>query len=89
MQVEEEYKLLLNENASFNNEIYSILCMHASTVLCKYLIGSVLQCHWTNPGVHFAILFDDGLEATSWGPFQDETEGMENHAHKFNHIGVV
>ena len=57
--------------------------------MCKYLVSCVLQCHWANPGVHFAVLFNDGLEATSRGPLEDEAEGVENHTHKFNHIRVV
>ena len=63
--------------------------LDASTVLGIYLVGGVLQCHWANPGINFTILFDDGFKATTRGPLQDEAEGVENHAHKLNHIRVV
>ena len=42
----------------FQNDFDS-LHVHARTVVPKYLIGRVLQCHGADPGIDFAVLFDD------------------------------
>ena len=48
------------EGYEFHNDFDS-LHVHACTVVPKYmyLIGRVLQCHGADPGIDFAVLFDD------------------------------
>ena len=65
------------------------LCNRHIVVSHVYLVGSVLQGYWAYPGVHFAVLLYDGLEAASRSPLEDEAKRVEDHTHKLNDVGVI
>lgn len=65
-------------------------CIYITCIVTViYLVGSVLQSHGADPGVHLAIFLNNRLEAAPRGPLQDEAKGMEDNTHKLNDIRVT
>ena len=54
-----------------------------------HLVSGLLQGEWSYSGVHLAVLVEDGRQATSRGPLQDETERGEEDANKLNDVWMT
>ena len=53
------------------------------------LISSLLQSLRRYSGIQLAVLLQDGVQTSPWGPLENETKRLQHHTNEVYHVGML